>query len=259
MWMLGDIGRPRLEHRPLRPIKFDMPKEQHFGILTIVQKGTTMKNVVITGASRGIGRALAERFLAAGYFVIGTSTSNHNTRNHENFVLYKLELSDAKSISSFVKRVRSLKKKIDIFVNNAGYWDFRDESLFLDTKVLKDVLEVNLVGPIAVCEKLSSSFTPGCHILNISSRRGSFGSTHEIKYPAYSISKAALNMYTKILATRLGDAYVVSSVHPGFVRTDMNEGEGELSPEEAAQDIYKLAMRKVKSGQFWYKGKHFPW
>jgi NAD(P)-dependent dehydrogenase (short-subunit alcohol dehydrogenase family) len=66
-------------------------------------------------------------------------------------------------------------------------------------------------------------------------------------------------MYTKILATRLGDAYVVSSVHPGFVRTDMNEGEGELSPEEAAQDIYKLAMRKVKSGQFWYKGKHFPW
>ncbi len=218
-----------------------------------------MKTVLITGASRGIGKALAERFLAAGYYVIGTSRSGRNTEARDNFVMFKLELSSPKSIQALVKRLKLLNKKIDIFVNNAGYWDERDESLLVDTEVLRDVLDVNLLGPIEVCEKLSFLFAKGCHVVNISSRRGSFEGVKDVLYPAYSISKAALNMYTKILAARLGDKYVVSSVHPGFVQTDMNEGQGDLSPKEAADDIYKLATRKVKSGQFWYRGKKFPW
>lgn len=225
----------------------------------IVQKSTTMENVVITGASRGIGKALAEKFLADGYFVIGTSRSGKDTEGHDNFIMLKLELSSSKSIKSFVKHVQTLNKKIDIFINNAGYWDSGDESLFIDTSVLRDVLDVNLIGPIEVSEQLSSMFAHGCRVINVSSRRGSFGSTHEILYPAYSISKAALNMYTKVLAARLGEGYVVSSVHPGFVQTDMNEGKGDMSPKESAEYIYKLATSKVESGQFWYQGKKFPW
>ena len=82
---------------------------------------------------------------------------------------------------------------------------------------------------------------------------------HEIKYPCYSISKAAFNMFTKFLALRLKDTMTVSAVHPGFVRTDMNEGEGDILPEEAAEDIYTLANAKVASGKFWFKGEEFLW
>jgi NAD(P)-dependent dehydrogenase (short-subunit alcohol dehydrogenase family) len=71
-----------------------------------------------------------------------------------------------------------------------------------------------------------------------------------------------LNMYTRTLAARLrteGSKITVSSIHPGWVKTDMGGDEAPLEPVEAASDIYKLLISSPETGQFWYKGQHHPW
>ena len=79
-------------------------------------------------------------------------------------------------------------------------------------------------------------------------------------YPSYKISKAALNMYTRTLALRLKESdIIVSSVHPGWARTDMGGQDADISPEEAAEGIYGVATSKPETGQFWFRGKHLPW
>jgi NAD(P)-dependent dehydrogenase (short-subunit alcohol dehydrogenase family) len=66
-------------------------------------------------------------------------------------------------------------------------------------------------------------------------------------------------MLTRIWAMRLEGKITVSSVHPGWVKTDMGGDDADIEPKEAAEDIFKLANSKVETGQFWFKGKKFPW
>ncbi len=218
-----------------------------------------MKTIVITGASRGIGRALAEKFLSNGDFVIGTSRSGDAKFTHENLVMIPLEISDARSREAASEQIAELGKRIDILVNNAGIFHPKDEQQAVDIDVARATLEANALGPIDFTERIVSLMNEGGHIVNVSSRRGSMEFTQESLYPAYGISKAVLNMFTRILAARLKGKVTVSSVHPGYVKTDMNEGQGEIEPEEAANDIFVLANSNVETGGFWYKGERFPW
>lgn len=99
----------------------------------------------------------------------------------------------------------------------------------------------------------------GGHIVNLSSRQGSLNYVHEMKNPSYQISKAGVNMFTRVLSFQLKDKIRVSSVHPGAVLTDMAAADADMKPEEAAEYIYNLAISKPETGQFWFKGKSFPW
>lgn len=217
-----------------------------------------MKTVLITGASRGIGKALAERFLQEGYFVIGTSRSGSSDFEHENLAILPLELSEPQSIDMCAEQIKVTGRKIDVFVNNAGIWDPRDDREEIEDTVLRDTLEANLLGPIHFSENVVPLLNRNSHVINISSRRGSCDFTEDTIYPCYSISKAGINMYTRKLAARLKGETTVSCVHPGSVQTDMNP-EGEISAQEAAKDIFRLATSDVETGQFWFKGERFPW
>lgn len=220
-----------------------------------------MKTVLITGVSRGIGKALSEKFLNEGYYVIGTSTDGNCDIQNENLKIIKLDLSDSESITECVKQIKFLEKKIDILINNAGM--VIEEEVNSPTIVpdyVRKTLEVNLIGIIDFTERLIPFMITDGHIINLSSRAGSLGYTdYTSNYPAYRISKAALNMFTRILAVRLDGKITVSSVHPGWVKTDMGGDEADITPEEAAKDISKLANSKVETGQFWFKGEKFPW
>lgn len=220
-----------------------------------------MKTVLITGASRGIGGALAKRFLANGDRVIGTSRSGEVEMVHANFSCLPLELTDSKSIATCVQKIGEQTKSIDILVNNAGIWHSKDDTLEIHSLPLRETFDVNVFGTIEFTEKILPLMGQNGHILNVSSRRGSL--EYIVKtdgsYPDYCLSKAALNMFTRLLSVRLKGRVTVSSVHPGFVQTDMNEGEGDFTPEEAAEDIFALTMKPIETGQFWFKGEKFPW
>lgn len=223
---------------------------------------SAMNTVVITGVSRGIGRALAERFLAGGDSVVGTSTTGGADWSHERLIVFPLDLASSESIASCADAIKKLGKRIDVLVNNAGIWSGVDENPTINVDLLRKTLEVNLFGTVDFTERMVPFMNDGGHIVNVSSRMGSLGFVEEggINWPDYKISKAALNMVTRILAYRLKDRGIaVSSVHPGWVKTDMGGSDADLEPAEAAEDLYKLATSTVETGQFWFKGDKFPW
>ncbi len=139
------------------------------------------------------------------------------------------------------------------------------ETILLPDK-LRQTLEVNLVGTADFTEKMLPNLSKDAHIVFVSSEAGSItlteeGISHEPGYyPAYKISKAALNMYMATLADRtMKEGLIVSAVHPGWVRTNMGGDEAPMIPEEAADDIFKLAVSRPQTGGFWFKGKREPW
>lgn len=226
-----------------------------------------MKTVLITGVGRGIGRALADKFLTEGFKVIGTSMDGKVDYGHENLHAIQLDLTKPESISKCASEVKDL-GKIDILINNAGIL-VDDEDTRVIVEKLRETLEVNLIGTIDLTEQLIPVIGNGGHIINISSQAGSLADvenfTHShapLRYPAYKISKCALNMYTRTLALRLQNEktdITVSSVHPGWVKTDMGGDEAPISPAEATEQIYNLAISKPETGQFWFNGEKFPW
>lgn len=222
-----------------------------------------MKTILITGVGRGIGKALTQKFLQEGYFVIGTFLSGRPDP-HENLKDFSLDLSNPASIASCTTAITHFGKKIDILINCAGILADEDETTVVVDK-LRETLEVNLIGTIDFTERLIPLIKKSGHIVNISSTAGSLALTGQMAshfeghYPAYKISKAALNMYTATLAKRLEDRLTVSSVHPGWVKTDMGGEDADLTPEQAADGIYQVAISKPATGGFWFAGESVPW
>lgn len=226
-----------------------------------------MKIVLITGASRGIGRATAENFLNEGWNVIGTSTSGKLSFENERLVSEKLDVANNKSIVALANKLREEGKKIDVLINNAGVaLDSHTEGV--DIELVRKTFEVNLFGLVDLTEKILPIINSSDHVINIDSRYGSFDMPIDDKTSiGYRMSKAAVNMYTRFLAFRLKDQYIkVSSIHPGLVKTDMgyagvtDDGETpDREPSEVAKEIFTLATSDVESGQFWYKGEKTAW
>jgi NAD(P)-dependent dehydrogenase (short-subunit alcohol dehydrogenase family) len=224
-----------------------------------------MQTVLITGVGRGIGKALSNVFLEKGFFVLGTSTTGTVDYAHENLLVYQLDLSSSENIETCVKAIQNRDKKIDVLINNAGVLLDDDDTVLIPEK-LRSTLEVNLVGTTDFTERMLPGMTSYGHIIFISSTAGSLEYTGHLEshwpnhYPAYKISKAALNMYMRTLAQRLKkDGLIVSSVHPGWVKTDMGGAEADISPEEAADGIYQFALTSPETGFFWFKGEKLPW
>ncbi|MCR4327951.1 MAG: SDR family NAD(P)-dependent oxidoreductase [Patescibacteria group bacterium] len=220
-----------------------------------------MKTVLITGGSRGIGKALVQRFLSEGYFVIGTSTKGVTDITHENLLVVQLDLMSPESIRNCADKILNIKKTVDILINNAAaLWTERvGDTMELQVDILRKTLEVDLIGVIDFTLRIVPIMSQGGHIINISSRQGSLHYVHEMKNPSYQISKAGLNMFTKVLSCQLKDTITVSSVHPGAVLSGLAAADANMLPEESANYIYDLAISKSKTGQFWFKGEPFPW
>ena len=218
-----------------------------------------MSLILITGVGRGIGKALAQRFLDNGDMVVGTSTRGRIDWAHKNLRVFQLDLSLAESIEACTKQLSALDWKFDVLINNSGIWSENESAEPVNIQSLRRVLEVNLIGTVDFTEHVLPLIKDGGDIVNISSRAGSMEQTSHAMYPDYKISKAALNMFTRVLAMRLQGSIRVSSVHPGWVQTDMGGSNADLTPQEAADDIFKLVQSKPESGQFWYKGKKFAW
>ncbi|HEY9167125.1 MAG TPA: SDR family NAD(P)-dependent oxidoreductase [Candidatus Kryptonia bacterium] len=219
-----------------------------------------MKTALVTGASRGIGRAAAEKFLDEGWHVVGTSTSGKSSIAHPDFRVCILDLRSPVGIKACADEIRKFGIEIDVLVNNAGIIEDRDRSGIMTGDVLRKTLDVNLMGLVDFTELILPLMKDGGSIVNVSSGAGSLTDFHGAYTPSYQISKAALNMYTRILADRLKSKDIcVSSLNPGWVRTDMGGQSAPRKSAEAAEEIFALATKNLDSGNFWYLGKKSPW
>jgi NAD(P)-dependent dehydrogenase (short-subunit alcohol dehydrogenase family) len=217
-----------------------------------------MKTVIITGVSRGIGKVAAEKFLNEGWRVVGVSKSGKATIRHAALTIYPADLSSTSSIRDFVKLVVASGLKADVLVNNAGILVDHDPGG--DLSILRTTLEVNLIGLIDLTEHLLPNINNGGHIISLSSGLGSLTDATNGAYSSYRISKVAINMYTRVLASRLKEKDItVSSIDPGWVKTDMGGVGAPRDPSEPALEIFELAASRVDSGFYWHRGKKKNW
>lgn len=189
------------------------------------------KIVLITGASRGIGRATAIEFAKRNATVVVNYHKNKEAAEEAlealpggGHMLYQADVCDPQSVREMIEAIVSRYEKLDIVVNNAGLSIFHpiDEVNFNEwITAWRMTLEMNLIAPANVCYFAAQQMIEqgGGHIVNVSSR-GAFRG--EPTKPAYGASKAGLNAMSQSLAKKLAPHNIsVGVVAPGFVETDM--------------------------------------
>ena len=202
------------------------------------------KLVLVTGASRGIGRAIALKLGAAGATVIGTATSDEGAANiskifTENNILGKgmrLNVTDNEQISDLLKNITADYGSVDILINNAGIT--RDNILVrMKEDEWDDIINTNLSSVY----KMSKSVLRGMikkrsgRIISITSVVGSMGNAGQSNYAA---AKAGIMGFTKSLAREVGvRGITVNAIAPGFIKTDMTDALPDEQKEALASQI----------------------
>lgn len=211
-------------------------------------------SVLITGASKGIGLALARVFLDHHFAVLGTSRNGAvpELEQHPQFRSLALDLSQPASIQRFAADLKARGLRFDVLVNNAGIGPDLDTER-PDPTTFQQTLDVNLTGTVFLTELLLPLLNQPGKLANISSKMGSIEVCQLSDSVAYRVSKAGLNMFTKILANRLQGQHRVAAIHPGWVRTTLTPGNryGRLSPEESAERIFDFVSGDFANGTFW--------
>jgi 3-oxoacyl-[acyl-carrier protein] reductase len=191
----------------------------------------TGDRVLITGASRGIGRACALAFAARGARVAINYRQNHSAAEEtlaalpgDGHIGIQADVANPEAVELLVAESVAAFGGLDIVVNNAGVWveHVVDEVGYDDWReAWSRTLQTNLVGPanVSYCAARHMIEHGGGRIINISSRTAFRG---QPEGPAYAASKAALNALSQSLAIRLAPhRIVVGAVAPGFVETDL--------------------------------------
>ncbi len=212
------------------------------------------KTVLITGASRGIGAALAQQLIDKSFTVIGTSRTGVLPNNPaDKLIAKKLNLPAKQSRAELANWLATNDIKIDILINNAGIGpDLGADKP--EAESYQDTFEVNTRGTVFFTELILPYIKKGGKVINISSKMGSIEACGTTDSVAYRMSKAALNMYTKILTNRLTGTHKVAAIHPGWVRTTISESSSKYAPlstAESAKGIIDFVLRDFKTGTFW--------
>ncbi|MGH8446831.1 MAG: SDR family oxidoreductase [Solimonas sp.] len=240
------------------------------------------KIALITGGNRGIGLETARQLAAEGVLVIvaardyakAADTARELRKASHEAEAIQLDVTDAASIRAAAEEVERRHGHLDILVNNAGIIRSSPDGQ-VSTQTIEDwrwTFETNLFGLV----ETTQAFLPllkkaeAARIVHLSSILGSNtlheqpGSPiYEFKaVPAYSASKSAVNAYTVHLAYELRDTPIkVNAAHPGYVKTDMNAGGGELEVPDGARTSVALALLGADgpSGKLIHLGEVLPW
>ena len=225
------------------------------------------KIALVTGSTRGIGHEVARQLDALEYTVIVTGREDSQARTAASgigprAVPMALDVTDPASIATAARAIRERFGVLDVLVNNAAILLGEGTSILETTPDdLEATWRANALGPLlmtqAVADLLEKSKAP--RIVNVSSGAGQISSMTTYA-PAYSVSKAALNAITVLLAAALPKAKV-NCVDPGWVRTDMGGAAAPRNVEKGAETIVWLATlpQSGATGGFFHDRKRIPW
>lgn len=199
------------------------------------------RTALVTGASRGIGKSIAERLVDDGFFVVGTSTTDSGVENIEGWlgdrgIGLMMRVEDPALVEASVQRISERCGDVSVLINNAG---ITHDSLLVRMKddEWSDVIETNLAGTFRLCKSVLRSMIKARwgRIVNVSSvvaRMGNPGQTN------YAASKAGIEGFTRALAQEVGSRGItVNCVSPGFIDTDMTAALGDAQVDNLAATI----------------------
>jgi NAD(P)-dependent dehydrogenase (short-subunit alcohol dehydrogenase family) len=223
-----------------------------------------MANCLVTGANRGIGLALCKLLAERGDTVIAACRKSSKAlaalgvRSVEG-----IDVGDPESAQRLAKAIEG--ESLDWLINNAGVLR-RDTLGGLKGEALDDIylqFRVNSVGPLVISQALLGNLHEGSKIGIVTSRMGSMEDNTSGGYYGYRMSKAAVNAAGRSLAMDLKERGIaVALLHPGYVRTEMVGGGGDVEPEQAAAGLVARMdeLQIDTTGGFWHaKGQRLPW
>ncbi len=220
-----------------------------------------MTTTVITGANRGIGLELVRACAERGDEVIAVCRKPSTELLAAGVkIIEGIDVTDAESISALATQLATT--SIDVLINNAGI--LRRTSLDdLDFDSIRLQFEVNALGPLRVTNALVDRLFSGSKVAIVTSRMGSIADNTSGAHYGYRMSKAAANMAGVSLARDLAGANIaLVLLHPGFVKTEMTGGNGNVLPAEAAAGLLARIdeLTTESSGQFIHaSGESLPW
>jgi NAD(P)-dependent dehydrogenase (short-subunit alcohol dehydrogenase family) len=215
-----------------------------------------MPTALVTGANRGLGLEVAHQLAARGYSVLAGARDPGSVPDDLHAV--RLDVTDQGTIDELAREVEAL----DVLVNNAAiHYDTYQRTLNADLGVVREALETNTLGPwrlaIAFGDLLRAS--PHGRLVNVSSGAGALTGMRDSN-PAYSVSKAALNALTIMLADALAPRVLVNAVCPGWVETDMGGPGGRPVAEGAAGIVWAATLPDDgPTGGFFRDRRPIPW
>ncbi|MEW7279878.1 SDR family oxidoreductase [Aquimarina sp. 2201CG1-2-11] len=184
-----------------------------------------MKNIIITGASRGIGYEMAKLFADDGHQVLALSRNETPIKalQHENIHTFSFDICDVDSLKKMIDYISTAWKKVDILINNAGRLLNKPFSEITTTD-FEEVYKVNVFGVAEITRLVLPFMSSGSHVVTVSSMGGIQGS---MKFPglaAYSSSKGAVITLSELLAEEYKESGIAFNVLAlGAVQTEMLE------------------------------------
>lgn len=197
--------------------------------------------ILVTGASRGIGREIAKNLALKGNKVIANYNKSEEAaqnlqKESENIDIYKADVSKRQEVKQMIEYIINKYGKIDVLINNAG---ISESKMFTDVtdEDWQKVIDTNLYSTFCVTQEVLPNmlhYKKGC-IINISSVWGMVGASCET---VYSVAKAGIDGMTKSLAKELGPSNIrVNSIAPGIIDTDMNKNLSQQDIENIKNEI----------------------
>jgi NAD(P)-dependent dehydrogenase (short-subunit alcohol dehydrogenase family) len=232
-----------------------------------------MPVAIVSGANRGLGLELVQQLLERGWRVVAACRKTQVRRLTElagahpgHLHVMPLDVASERSIAAFVGEVALVTERIDLLLNNAGVLISGERFGQVAAKSLQESFAVNAAGALLLTQACAGllQHADGARVVNVSTVMGSIAGTDTFRTPSYAMSKAALNMATRLLAAELSpQGIIVTAFHPGWVQTDMGGANAPLTVDQAATLLIDraLALRPGDAGRFIASedGRDIPW
>ena len=178
-------------------------------------------------------------------------------------IIADVDVTSDEAVSGLARQLRG--RPLDVVVLNAGILRSDDgiSGRQFDLQAVQEQIAVNAIAPLRLTRELMGNLTAGGKIALITSRMGSIADNSSGGYYGYRMSKAALNAMGMSLARDLAEREIaVTTLHPGFVRTDMTGKSGNVEPDDAARMLVERIdeLTLASTGGFWHaNGERLPW
>ena len=234
---------------------------------------TTGSRSVVTGANRGLGLEFARQLLARGDTVLAgcrepaaaDALQALAAASDGRLQVLALDVADTASRDAFAAEVAARLPAIDLLLNNAGTMVSGERFGHVTQAAMTRSFAVNVAGPFLLAQALAPRLAAGTRprVVGIGSTMGSIARTSGFHAPSYSISKAALNMATALLAQALVPQGVgVLVLHPGWAATAMGGASAPVAPADSVAGMLATiaAQPGVPAGEFLdHEGRPVPW